>query len=70
MIITEGNDNPLQYLCLENSMDKGVWQATDHGVVESDVTERLHFISLDLCSGKAPSPRADLGCSSQDPCPQ
>ena len=23
----EGNDNPLQYACLENSMDKGAWQA-------------------------------------------
>ena len=28
----EGNGNPLQYSCLENPMDKGVWQATAHGV--------------------------------------
>ena len=28
----ERNGNPLQYLCLENSMDRGAWQATDHGV--------------------------------------
>ena len=28
----EGNGNPLQYSCLENPMDKGVWQATVHGV--------------------------------------
>ena len=28
----EGNDNPLQYSCLENSMDRGAWQATVHGV--------------------------------------
>ena len=27
-----GNGNPLQYLCLENSMDKGTWWATVHGV--------------------------------------
>ena len=27
-----GNDNPLQYSCLENSMDRGAWQATVHGV--------------------------------------
>ena len=27
----EGNGNPLQYSCLENSMDRGVWQATVHG---------------------------------------
>ena len=23
----KGNDNPLQYSCLENSMDRGAWQA-------------------------------------------
>ena len=28
----EGNSNPLQYSCLENSMDRGAWQATVHGV--------------------------------------
>ena len=28
----EGNDNPLQYSCLGNSMDRGTWQATVHGV--------------------------------------
>ena len=26
---------PLQYFCLENSMDRGAWQATVHGVPES-----------------------------------
>ena len=31
----EGNGNPLQYSCLENPMDRGVWQATVHGVVKS-----------------------------------
>ena len=31
----EGNGNPLQYSCLENSMDRGAWQATIHGVVKS-----------------------------------
>ena len=28
----EGNGNPLQYSCLENPMDRRVWQATVHGV--------------------------------------
>ena len=28
----EGNDNPLQYSCLENSMDRGACRATVHGV--------------------------------------
>ena len=31
----EGNGNPLQYYCLENSMDRGVWQATVLGVTKS-----------------------------------
>ena len=26
----EGNGNPLQYSCLENSMDRGTWQASIH----------------------------------------
>ena len=28
----EGNANPLQYSCLENSMGRGAWHATVHGV--------------------------------------
>ena len=32
-----GNGNPLQYSCLENSMDRGVWQATVHGITKSQV---------------------------------
>ena len=31
----EGNGNALQYFCLENSIDKGAWQATVHGVAKS-----------------------------------
>ena len=34
----EGNGNPLQYSCLENSMDRGAWQAIVHGVAELDTT--------------------------------
>ena len=30
-----GNDNLLQYSCLENSMDRGAWQVTVHGVAKS-----------------------------------
>ena len=35
-----GPDNPLQYPCLENPMDRGAWRATVHGRKESDMTER------------------------------
>ena len=30
-----GNGNPLQYSCLENSMDREAWQAIVHGVTKS-----------------------------------
>ena len=36
-----GNGNPLQYSCLENSMDRGAWRAIAHGHKELDMTERL-----------------------------
>ena len=29
-----GNGNPLQYSCLENSMERGAWQASVHGVTD------------------------------------
>ena len=36
----EGNGYPLQYSCLKNSMDRGAWQATVHGVTkELDMIE-------------------------------
>ena len=31
----EGNDNPLQYPCLENPMVRGTWQSTVHGIAKS-----------------------------------
>ena len=30
-----GNGNPLQYSCLDNSIDRGAWRATVHGVAKS-----------------------------------
>ena len=45
----EGNGNPLQYSCLENSIDRGTWQATVHGVTKSQtLLSEFHFsLSLD-----------------------
>ena len=31
----EENGNPLQYSCLENSLDRGTWRAVVHGVAKS-----------------------------------
>ena len=31
----EGNGYPLQYFCLENPMDRGIWWATVHGIAKS-----------------------------------
>ena len=31
----EGNDYPLQYSCMENSMDRGTWQAIVHAVAKN-----------------------------------
>ena len=43
-----GNDNQLQYSCLENPMDGGAWEAAVHGVAKSwtrlsDFTFTFHF---------------------------
>ena len=48
----EGNGNPLQHTCLENSMDRGSWQATVHGVSKSgtwlsNFTFTFHFHALE-----------------------
>ena len=47
----EGNGSPLQYSCLENSMDRGAWQATVHGVtytlnVLSKLTSSICFVNI------------------------
>ena len=38
-----GNDNPLQYSCLENPMDREAWRARVHEVTEPDMTDQLTF---------------------------
>ena len=48
----EGNGNPLQYSCLENTMDRGAWWAAVHGVAGSqtqlsDFTFTFHFHALE-----------------------
>ena len=42
-----GHGNPLQYPCLENSMNRGAWQATVHSVKQS--WTRLKQLSTEAC---------------------
>ena len=44
----ERNGNLLQYSCLENSMDRGGWWATVHGIAESDTTVTNTFTFTEL----------------------
>ena len=47
----EGNGNPLQYSGLENSMDRGAWQAIVHGVTKSQTQlSNFHFHLYPLSS--------------------
>ena len=48
-----GQGNPLQYSCLENSMDRGAWQATVHRVTQSQTW--LKRLSMHTC----PFPKVD-----------
>ena len=45
----EGNGNPLQYSCLENSMDREAWRATVHGVTKSQTRPSYFTHSLTFC---------------------
>ena len=38
-----GHGKPLQYSCLENPMDKEIWQATVHGVTKSQTVLSTHW---------------------------
>ena len=41
-----GHGNPLQYSCLENPIDRGVWQASVHGITKS----RTRLKPLSMCT--------------------
>ena len=41
-----GNNNPLQYSCLENPMDKGAWQATVHEITKHNSATKTKTTAL------------------------
>ena len=49
----EGHGSPLQYSCLENSMDWGAWLQSMGS--QRDMTEWLHFLSLSCWAYRSPS---------------
>ena len=53
----EGNGNPLPYSCWENSMDRGAWRATVHGVAKSRT--RLSARTHTHTCGNSPSDRVN-----------
>ena len=68
----QGDGSPLQYSCLENSMDGGAWQATVHRVTKSQ-TQLSNYHSLKLaiicyysprstCLLHRPNRKAECGC--------
>ena len=40
-----GNGNLLQYFCLQNSMDRGIWGATVYEVTELDMTSAYSTVN-------------------------
>ena len=53
----EGNGNPLQYSCLQNPMDREVWEATVHGItrVRHDLVTKTPTcikVNIKVSSGK------------------
>ena len=43
IIFGGGNGDPLQYSCLENSMDRGAWLPTVHGLTKSWAQVSIHI---------------------------
>ena len=70
----EGNGSPFQYSCLENSMDRGTWQATVHGGIHSPARPpvlqglahppSVHTVSANESRAPAPFPVSLPCCSS------
>ena len=56
-----GNGNPLQHFCLENSMDRGAWQAIVHRAMTSTFTFRPCLISRTFVGLQSPGANASSG---------
>ena len=67
----EGIGNPLQYSCLENSVDRGAWRATVHGVTKSQTQLRTHTcVHARAFGGSGPVCRVASWLQFHNPCKQ
>ena len=57
-----GNSNPVQCACLENSMNRGAWQAAVHGVAKSQTWLGNWTHIYACCNGQVCSPAASNWC--------
>ena len=64
----EGTSYPLQYSCLENSMDSGAWQATVHGITKSQT--QLKWLTSRDDPGQRGLPCTHLPPHPTSPCNQ
>ena len=62
----EGHDNPLQYSCLENSMDRGAWHATVHGVTHNWATNTHTHTHQDILGFPDGSDGKESACNVED----
>ena len=64
----EGNSNPLQYSCLENSMDRGAWWATAPLAKSRTRMNEFHYLVMQ-CMWRGGRCRArERGCSGEAVC--
>ena len=56
----EGHLNSLQYSCLQNSMNRGNWWATVHGVAKSDTSEWITLPWIDRINHSSPSQETSM----------
>ena len=63
-----GNDNPLQYSYLENSVDRGAWLATVHGGTKSWMQLSTHTTEHATPTSSPPLPAPLLTSHRQAPC--
>ena len=58
-----GNDNPLQYSCVENPMDRGAWWATVHRDTKSWTWLKQLSMHTHMCGSQSEANRKSVWCS-------